>query len=639
MAKVTKELKEAVIRFAGDSGDGIQLIGTEFTNATALSMNDLGTFPDFPAEIRAPAGTIPGVSGFQIQFGSTEIYTPGDTCDVLVVMNAAALVKNLGYLKKGGIIIANEDGFDNKNLRLAGLPDDAKPLEDPKLSEYQLVQVPVTRLTREGLKDLKLGTKEADRSKNMFVLGLIFWMFNRPLTATEEFIEKKFGKTPDIKEANLRALHFGYNFGETYEAFAVRYQIEPAKMKPGTYRGITGNIATALGLIAASQKSKLPLFYGTYPITPASDILHELARHKNFGVVTFQAEDEIAAIGAAIGASYGGSLGVTASSGPGIDLKTEAAGLAVMLEVPLVIIDVQRAGPSTGMPTKTEQADLLQAFFGRHGEAPLPILAAKSPCDCFDTIYEAAKIAVEWMTPVIFLSDGYLANGAEPWRFPSANQLEEIKPNWANASDSNDGKFQAYKRDERLVRKWAVPGIAGLQNRIGGIEKEDPTGNISYDPKNHEKMVHTRAQKILNIADHIPELSIDSGPEEGKLLILGWGSTYGTIKTAIMQLHEEGIDVSHAHLRHLNPFPRNLEAVLKKFDKVLIPEINTGQLLLLIRGKFLVDAIGLNKIQGMPFTVAEVKDKVKELVTSPKSMSQPANGVSTAQTQEEVQNA
>jgi 2-oxoglutarate/2-oxoacid ferredoxin oxidoreductase subunit alpha len=610
VAKVTKEIKEAVIRFAGDSGDGIQLIGSEFTNATALSMNDLGTFPDFPAEIRAPAGTIPGVSGFQIQFGSTEIYTPGDTCDVLVVMNAAALIKNLGYLKKGGIIIANEDGFDAKNLRLAGLPDAAKPLDDEALSEYQLVKVPVTRLTREGLKDLKLGTKEADRSKNMFVLGLIFWMFNRPLTATEDFIEKKFAKNPEIKEANLRALHYGYNFGETYEAFAVRYQVEPAKMPPGTYRGITGNIATALGLIAASKKSGLPLFYGSYPITPASDILHELARHKNFGVVTFQAEDEIAAIGAAIGASYGGSLGVTASSGPGIDLKAEAAGLAVMLEIPLVIIDVQRAGPSTGMPTKTEQADLLQAFFGRHGEAPLPILAARSACDCFDTIYEAAKIAVEWMTPVIFLSDGYLANGAEPWRFPQSEQLEEIKPNWANAADVNGQPFLAYKRDERLVRKWAVPGIAGLQNRIGGIEKEDPTGNISYDARNHEKMVHTRAQKVANIADYIPELKIDSGPEGGKLLILGWGSTYGTIKTAVMQLQEEGIEVSHAHLRYLNPFPRNLGDVLSRFEQVLIPEMNTGQLLLLIRGKYLVDAKGLNKIQGMPFTVAEIKEKV-----------------------------
>jgi 2-oxoglutarate ferredoxin oxidoreductase subunit alpha len=615
VAKVTKELKEAVIRFAGDSGDGIQLIGTEFTNATALSMNDLGTFPDFPAEIRAPAGTIPGVSGFQIQFGSNEIYTPGDTCDVLVVMNAAALTKNLGYLKKGGIIIANEDGFDNKNLRLAGLPDDAKPLEDPKLADYQLITVPVTRLTREGLKDLKLGTKEADRSKNMFVLGLIFWMFNRPLKATEDFIEKKFGKSPDIKEANLRSLHFGYNFGETYEAFGFRYQVEPAKMQPGTYRGITGNVATALGLIAASQKSKLPLFYGTYPITPASDILHELARHKNFGVITFQAEDEIAAISAAIGASYGGSLGVTASSGPGIDLKAEAGGLAVMLEVPLVIIDVQRAGPSTGMPTKTEQADLLQAFFGRHGEAPLPILAAKSPHDCFDTIYEAAKIAVEFMTPVMFLSDGYLANGAEPWKFPSANQLDEITPNWATEADINERQiFHAYQRDERLVRKWAVPGIAGLQNRIGGIEKEDPTGNISYDAKNHEKMVHIRAQKVANIADHIPELTVDSGPEEGKLLVIGWGSTYGTIKTAVLQLQAEGIEVSHAHLRHLNPFPRNLGEMLKKYDKVLIPEINTGQLSLLIRARYMVDVIGLNKVQGLPFTVAEVIEKIKSVL-------------------------
>ncbi|MGZ5244557.1 MAG: 2-oxoacid:acceptor oxidoreductase subunit alpha, partial [Bacteroidia bacterium] len=584
----TKNIDKVVIRFAGDSGDGIQLIGSEFTNATALSMNDLGTFPDFPAEIRAPAGTIPGVSGFQIQFGSVEIHTPGDDCDVLVVMNAAALKKNISYLKKGGIILANEDGFDTKNLRLAGYPDDAKPLEDPKLADFQLHTLPITKLTRDGLKDLKLGTKEADRSKNMFVLGLVCWMFHRPLKGIEEYTEKKFARNPEIKDANLRALHFGYNYGETTEMFANRYEVKPAKMASGTYRGVTGNLATALGLVAASAKSKIQLFYGTYPITPASDILHELAKHKNFGVITFQAEDEIAAISSAIGASYGGLLGVTGSSGPGLDLKSEAMGLALMLEIPLVVVDVQRAGPSTGMPTKTEQADLLMAMYGRHGEAPMPILAANSPSDCFQTVYEAAKIAVEFMTPVYFLSDGYIANGSEPWKYPKADELAEIKANWATSEDNSTGKYMPYLRDEKLVRKWAVPGIAGLENRIGGIEKEDPTGNISYDALNHEKMTHTRAKKVENIADYIPELKLESGPSTGKLLILGWGSTYGIIKTAVNELRAEGVEVSQAHLRHLNPFPRNLESILKNFDQVLIPEMNMGQLSLLIRNKFLI---------------------------------------------------
>lgn len=615
MVTSTTKLNSAVIRIAGDSGDGIQLIGSEFTNTTALAMNDLGTFPDFPAEIRAPVGTIAGVSGFQIHFGSEEIFTPGDACDVLVVMNAAALKKNLSFLKKGGIIVANEDGFDAKNLRLANYPEGVNPIKDGSLQEYTLYTLPITKLTREALKGLPLGTKEADRAKNMFVLGLLFWMYTRPMEPTINFIKRKFSKNEDIAEANIRALQFGYNYGETAEIIGDKFEVLPARMEPGEYRGITGNTATALGLVAASVKSKLPLFYGTYPITPASDILHELSKQKNLGVVTYQAEDEIAAICSTIGASYGGHLGVTASSGPGIDLKTEALGLAVMLEIPLVLIDVQRAGPSTGMPTKTEQADLLQAFFGRHGEAPLPILAAKSPSDCFETIYEACKIATEWMTPVFFLSDGYIGNGAEPWKFPKSAELASIEPVFATSEDNTGGKYLPYLRDERLVRKWAIPGIKGLENRIGGIEKEDVTGNISYDPKNHEKMTHIREQKVQNIANFIPELKMDSGPDKGKVLVLGWGSTYGTIKSAVHELHKEGYtDISHAHLRYLNPFPRNLQEVLGSFDKILIPEINTGQLIMLIKSKFMVPAIGLNKIQGLPFTVSEVKEKALELL-------------------------
>jgi 2-oxoglutarate ferredoxin oxidoreductase subunit alpha len=609
-----KEISDVVIRFAGDSGDGIQLIGTEFTNATALSQNDLGTFPDFPAEIRAPAGTLAGVSGYQIHFGSHEIHTPGDDCDVLVVMNAAALKKNLSNLKKGGIIIANEEGFDVKNLRLAGIADEDNPLKNSSLEGYTLYKVPVTKLTRESLKSLGMGTKETDRSKNMFILGLICWMYQRPMDATIGDIQRKFAKKPKIAEANLRVLKAGYNYGETAEMIAERFKVAPAKMKPGVYRGITGNSATALGLVAASVKAGLQLFYGSYPITPASEILHELSKQKNFGVITFQAEDEISAVSSAIGASYGGSLGVTASSGPGIDLKSEAIGLAIMLELPLVVIDVQRAGPSTGMPTKTEQADLLLAFFGRHGEAPMPILAASSPVDCFDTIYEACKLAVEWMTPVFFLSDGYIANGSEPWKFPSSANLPEIKAKKAEKTDIKNGKYYPYLRDERLVRTWAAPGTAGLENRIGGIEKEDITGNISYDAKNHEKMTGIRAQKVLNIADHIPLQALDCGEDKGKLLILGWGSTYGTIKTACQQLHTEGIEVSHAHLKYLNPFPKNLGELISDFDKVLIPEMNSGQLLMLIRSKFLIPAIGYSKIRGLPFSVHEIVDKVKELL-------------------------
>ena len=614
----TKErvnIDDVVIRFAGDSGDGIQLIGTEFTNATALSQNDLGTFPDFPAEIRAPAGTLAGVSGYQIHFGSNEIHTPGDLCDVLVVMNAAALKKNLSNLKKPGIIIANEDGFDAKNLRLAGIADEENPIKNHSLDGYKVYIIPITKITRESLKASGLGTKEMDRSKNMFILGLICWMYQRPLAPSIEETKRRFAKNPAVLEANLKVLNAGFNYGETAEIIEEKFKVAPAKMKPGVYRGITGNAATALGLVAASVKSGLPLFYGSYPITPASDILHELAKQKNFGVITFQAEDEIAAISSAIGASYGGSLGVTASSGPGIDLKSEAMGLAVMLELPLVIINVQRAGPSTGMPTKTEQADLLLSFYGRHGEAPMPILAANSPTDCFDTIYEAARIAVEFMTPVTFLSDGYIANGAEPWRFPQTEDLKGFKINLATSKDVTDNKYYPYMRDERLVRKWALPGTPGLENRIGGIEKEDITGNISYDPKNHEKMVNIRAQKIANIADFIPLQTLDSGPSSGKVLILGWGSTYGTIKTACQELKKEGIEVSHAHLKYMNPMPKNLGEILSSFDKVLIPEMNMGQLLMLIRAKFMIPAIGYSKVRGLPFSTHDIVDKVKEILT------------------------
>ena len=614
MTKDLVEIKDVVIRFAGDSGDGIQLIGNEFSLATSLMQNDLATFPDFPAEIRAPVGTLPGVSGFQIHFGAHEIHTPGDDCDVLVVMNAAALKKNIANLKKGGIIIANEDGFDNRNLRLAGYEENANPLGSPLVEGYKLYIIPINKLIREGLKSLGLGTKEQDRSKNMFVLGLICWMYDRSILPIMDFIDKKFAKNPQIHDANVKALHIGYNYGDTAEIFVNRFEVKPAPMKPGTYRGITGNQAVAYGLVAASVKSGIPLFYGSYPITPASDILHELARLKNFNVITFQAEDEIAAISSAIGASYGGSLGVTASSGPGIDLKSEAMGLAMMLELPLVIIDVQRAGPSTGMPTKTEQSDLLLAMFGRHGEAPVPVIAAQSPADCFDSVYEAGRIAVEHMTPVILLSDGYLSSSTEPWKFPSSANLKEIRPNYAIPQPADDRKYQPYKRDDKLVREWALPGIHGFENRIGGIEKEDVTGNISYDPINHEKMVQIRAQKVANIADYIPKQHLDSGTEKGKILVLGWGSTYGTIKTACDALRSEGIETSHAQLRYINPFPSNLGALLSGFEHVLIPENNSGQLAMLIRSRYMINTISLNKIQGLPFTVSEITNKIKSIL-------------------------
>lgn len=621
MSNEIQTKSNVVIRFAGDSGDGIQLTGTQFTSAAAIAGNDLATFPDFPAEIRAPAGTLAGVSGFQLNFGSREIFTAGDIADVLVVMNAAALKGNLKQLKKGGIIVANEDGFDAKNLRLAKYAEGENPLDDERMEDYLVYRIPVTKLTRTCLKeaDAGLGVKDMDRCKNMFVLGFLFFMYNRPLDFTIRQLEAKFAKKPEIAAANIRVLKAGHAFGETIEIQHGRFQVEAAPMPPGTYRSIMGNQATAYGLIAASVKSGLPLFYGTYPITPASDILHELARHKNFGVVTSQAEDEIAAVAAAIGASFGGSLAVTASAGPGIALKTEAIALAIMYELPLVICNIQRGGPSTGLPTKMEQADLMQAMYGRGGEAPLAIVAASTPADCFDAVLEACRIAVEHMTPVFFMSDGYLANGSEPWRFPKSRDLPEIRANFAVPEDAKEGVFLPYERDERLVRKWAVPGTPGLEHRIGGLEKEDRTGNVSYDPENHQKMVHLRQRKIDTIARTIPPQRLDSGPEEGDLLVLGWGSTYGIIKTALLRLREEGIDVAHAQLRYLNPFPANLGDLLRNYKRVLVPENNNGQLVRILREKYLVPAIPFNKITGQPFAVGEIRNKIWEILRETES--------------------
>ena len=600
-------LQDVVIKFAGDSGDGMQLTGQQFTNNTALLGIDLATFPDFPAEIRAPIGTLPGVSGFQIHFSSNPVYTPGDTCDVLVAMNAAALKVNLKGLKKGGKIIANIEGFDAKNLRLAAYPEGINPLEDGSLDGYELTKVDITKLTREALKsNTDLGTKERDRAKNMFVLGLIYWLYNRNLDNTIDFLEEKFGKKENILKSNIDVLKAGYYYGETAELFNARYKVEKSKMEPGTYRSIMGNQALSMGLIAASQKSGLPLFLGSYPITPASDILHELSKYKNFGIKTFQAEDEIAGITAAIGASYGGSIGLTTTSGPGMALKTEAIGLATMLEIPLLIINIQRGGPSTGLPTKTEQSDLMQAYYGRNGEAPIPVLAASTPSDCFFMAFEAVKIALQHMTPVILLSDGYIANGAEPWKFPAAADLPAIEVKFKTSLEEGEEKFLPYKRDEKLARPWAVPGTAGLEHRIGGIEKQHETGNVSYDPENHEFMVKMRQAKVDKIADFIPLQTIDSGADKGKVLVLGWGSTYGTIKSAVLQLQSQGKAVSHAHIKYMRPFPKNLGTILAGFETILIPEINNGQLIKIIRDQYLVDAKAYNKIMGIPITKLEL---------------------------------
>lgn len=607
-------IDDVVIKFAGDSGDGMQLTGSQFTNNSALIGNDLSTFPDFPAEIRAPQGTVPGVSGFQLHFSSKKIFTPGDNCDVLVAMNAAALKVNLKTLKPNGVIIVDTSGFDTKNLRLANYPDGVNPIEDGSLIGYELHKMDITKLTREALKDITMGVKEKDRAKNMFVLGFLYWLYNRELTSTYSFLHDKFSKRPEILESNIKALQAGYNFGDTVEAFTTRYKVEKAKLPRGTYRSITGNIALTYGLIAAAEKSALPMFLGSYPITPASDILHELSRHKNFGIRTFQAEDEIAAITASIGAAYGGSLGITTTSGPGMALKTEAMGLAVMLEIPLLIINIQRGGPSTGLPTKTEQSDLLQAYYGRNGECPMPVISASTPSDCFDAVYEAVRIAVQHMTPVIFLSDGYIANGAEPWRFPKSADLPLIKVNFKKEMAEGETAFMPYLRDEKLVRPWAVPGTPGLEHRIGGLEKEDITGNISYDAENHQHMVKTREAKVDMIANYIPLQTLDSGPVYGDVLVLGWGSTYGSIKSAVMELQAAGKQVAHAHLRHMRPFPKNLGEMLGNYKKVLIPEINNGQLIKIIRDKYLVDAVGYNKIKGVPITRTELVTAISELL-------------------------
>ncbi len=613
----TKEelLQDVVIKFAGDSGDGMQLTGQQFTNNTALLGIDLATFPDFPAEIRAPIGTLPGVSGFQLHFSSNKVYTPGDIADVLVAMNAAALKVNLKSIKPGGKIIANIDGFDTKNLRLANYPDGVNPLEDGSLDSYELIKIDVTKLTRESLKDFTdLGTKERDRAKNMFVLGYIYWMYNRTLHNTIDFLKEKFGKKDTILQSNIRVLQAGYNYGDTTETFTTRYKVEKAKMPAGTYRSIMGNQSLTYGLIAAAEKSGLPIFLGSYPITPASDILHELSKYKNFGIRTFQAEDEIAAITSTIGASYGGQLGITTTSGPGMALKAEAMGLAVMLEIPLVIVNIQRGGPSTGLPTKTEQSDLMQAYYGRNGECPMPIVSASTPSDCFEAAFEAVRIALQHMTPVILLSDGYIANGAEPWKFPKADDLPKIEVKFKTELSEGEEKYLPYLRDEKLARPWAVPGTPGLEHRIGGLEKQNITGNVNYEPENHQLMVNIRQEKVDKIAQYIPEQKLDSGPEKGKVLVIGWGSTYGAIKSAVLELQAEGNAVSHAHIRYVRPFPKNLGDIIKNFDKVLIPEINSGQLIKIIRDVYMVDAQGYNKVMGVPIYKSELVDVLKKML-------------------------
>jgi len=609
MVKSLETLEEVTIRFAGDSGDGMQLTGTQFTNTVAALGADLSTLPDYPAEIRAPAGTTYGVSGFQIKFGSTDILTPGDTCDVLVAMNPAALVTNTKMLRTGGTIIVNEDAFTEKNLRLANLA--TNPLDDGSLSKFEVHRIAISKLTAAALEDMNLSTKSVDKTKNFFALGLMYWMYNRPIDQSVKFIREKFSaKDPQVAEANLRVLKAGYNYGDTTEFFTTRYDVRPAQLPAGRYRNIMGNVATALGLVAAAKKAGLELFLGSYPITPASDILHELSRLKEYGVKTFQAEDEIAAICSAIGASYAGALAATTTSGPGVALKTEALGLAVMLELPLVLINVQRGGPSTGLPTKTEQSDLLQAVFGRNGEAPLCVIAASTPVDCFGATYEAARIAVKFMTPVICLTDGYLGNGAEPWRVPRVEDLAPIPVHFV----TDPKGFQPYSRDpETLARPWAIPGTPGLEHRIGGLEKDQLTGNISYDPDNHDAMVKIRAEKIERIANDIPLQTVE-GDATGDLLVVGWGSTYGSIRTAVAAARERGLSVSHAHITYLNPFPRNLGDVLHNFARFLVPEINNGQLIRLLRAKYLIPATGFNAIKGLPLRAEEIENAIMEIL-------------------------
>jgi len=615
-SKPVEQLSEVIVRFCGDSGDGMQLTGSQFTSEAAILGNDISTLPDFPAEIRAPAGSLPGVSGFQLHFADHDILTPGDAPNVLVAMNPAALKTNIADLPKGGTLIVDADAFTDRNLQKAGYAQ--SPLEDGSLDEYQLHAIPLTTLTVGALKDVAGVTpREAERSKNMFSLGLMSWLYGRSIEPTVQFLEEKFAaKRPEIYEANLKALQSGYAFGETTETFAVTYEVKPAKLTPGTYRNITGNQALSLGLVAASRLSGLPLFLGAYPITPASSILEELAGYKEFGVRTFQAEDEIAAAGAAVGASFGGALGITTSAGPGVVLKAETVGLAIMLELPLVICDIQRAGPSTGMPTKPEQGDLLMVMYGRNGESPVPVVAASSPSDCFEAAIEACRIALKFRTPVYLLSDAYLANGSEPWLLPELDTLPDLTPTFATEPNAGD-EFLPYLRDpETLARPWAVPGTPGLEHRIGGIEKADRTGNISYDPDNHDHMTRMRAQKVAGIAGDIPELAVDDPDGDATVLVLGWGGTYGPIAAGVRRARAAGHKVAHAHLRYLNPFPRNTGEVVRRYEKVLIPEMNMGQLLQLVRSQFLVDAHGYNRIRGVPLRAAEIKDAIEALVES-----------------------
>jgi 2-oxoglutarate/2-oxoacid ferredoxin oxidoreductase subunit alpha len=614
VTKQVQKLDHVIIRFAGDSGDGMQLAGDRFTQETAVFGNDLSTLPNFPAEIRAPAGTLPGVSSFQLHFADHDILTPGDAPDVLIAMNPAALMANIKDLPRGGDLIVNTDEFTKRNLTKVGYA--VSPLEDSSLEQYNVHAVPITSMTVKALEAFDITRKDAERAKNMFALGMLSWLYDRPADGTLAFLKAKFAAKPEIMQANVAAFQAGWNFGETTEAFSVRYEVKPAPLPPGTYRNIVGNTALAYGLVAASQLAGLPLFLGSYPITPASDILHELAKHKRFGVRTFQAEDEIAAVGAALGASFGGSLSVTTTSGPGILLKAETIGLAVSVELPLLVCNIQRAGPSTGMPTKTEQADLLQSMFGRNGESPIPIVAAASPSDCFDVAIEAARIAVKYRTPVILLSDGYLANGSEPWRIPSTASLPDLSQEFAFATAPADGaEFEPFRRDPvTLARPWAVPGTPGLEHRIGGIEKADVTGTISYDPDNHDRMVRLRQAKIDGIAADIPPLEVDDPDGDARVLVLGWGSTYGAIGAGIRRVRAAGGAVAQAHLRHLNPFPPNLADVLRRYDKVLVPEINLGQLALLLRGRFLVDVISYNQVRGLPFQSAELAGVIEDVI-------------------------
>ncbi|HEY7271622.1 MAG TPA: 2-oxoacid:acceptor oxidoreductase subunit alpha [Actinoplanes sp.] len=610
-AKRVEQLDRVVIRFAGDSGDGMQLTGDRFTSETAQLGNDISTLPNFPAEIRAPAGTLPGVSSFQVHFADYDILTPGDAPNVLVAMNPAALKANLSDLPLGADIIVNTDEFTKRNLAKVGYADN--PLDDGSLDGYAVHPVALTSMTVGALADSGLSKKDAERAKNMFALGLLSWLYSRPYESTIGFLERKFAKRPELVAANIAAFKAGWNFGETTEDFSVRYEVKPARMVPGHYRNITGNAALALGIIAAGVRSKLPVFLGAYPITPASDILHELSKHKRFGITTMQAEDEIAAVGATLGAAYGGALGVTTTSGPGVALKGETISLAIALELPLIIVDVQRAGPSTGMPTKTEQADLNMALYGRHGEAPLAVIAPKSPSDCFHAALEAARIALTYRTPVILLSDGYIANGSEPWLLPDVAALPDLTVDFATEPNGDDGRFLPYLRDpQTLARPWAIPGTPGLEHRIGGLEKADKTGDISYDPDNHDFMVRMRAERIAGIA--VPDVEVDDPDDNARVLVLGWGSTYGPIGAACRSLRHRGLPVAQAHLRHLNPLPANLGAVLRAYDRVVIPEMNLGQLAHVIRGTYLVDAIPFNQVSGLPFTAATLENMLEDVV-------------------------